>query len=95
VVCRYPLQAADGDRLFVDSAAPAGGFAGPVADPAENSGKNVGNPVDHVGLGVIFVENQPDIFGNIGVGWAGILTVNYFVKILGIGDVGRFHRRTR
>src|SRR5688500_11934434 len=49
VVCSDPLKAANRHRfLLVDPSAPAGRFAGAVAGAAEDAGKHVRIPVDHV-----------------------------------------------
>ena len=91
------LEAADRDRLLLafhqglvlDAAAPAGGLAGTVAGAAEDPREDVGLPVDHVGVGVAPVGDQPDVFGDRGVGGAGPLAVDDFMKVVRILDVGR------
>src|SRR5690606_34756805 len=60
--------------LLLDTSAPAGRFAGPVAGAPENAGKDVGAPVDHVGVAMTPGGNQPDVLGNGGMGRAGPLT---------------------
>src|SRR6202043_1771482 len=42
-------EPADRARLLFAPAAPAGGLARPVAGAAEDAGKHIGFPVDHVG----------------------------------------------
>ena len=85
------LQAADRDGLFLDAHAPAGRFARAVADAAENAGKDVALPIEHVGLGILAACDQADVFGHRRVCRAGVLAVDDFVKILRIGDVRRLH----
>ena len=87
----HPLQAANGDRLALDAAAAAGRLAGPVADPAEDPGKHIRFPVHHVGLGELPLGDEADVFGYVGVGWAGPLAIYYSMKIIRFPGVGRFH----
>ena len=69
------LQPADGDRFFLDAAAAAGGFAGPVAHPAQNAGENIGFAIHHVGLGELALSDQADVLGNVGVRRTGPLAI--------------------
>ena len=69
------LQPADGDRLFFDAAAPAGGFAGPVANPAQDARENVGFAIHHVGFGEFALSDQTDVLGNVGVRRTGPLAI--------------------
>ena len=88
------LEAADRDWfgmlaiVFLDAAAPAGGLAGPVAGAAENAGEDVGDPVDHVGVAVTTLRDQPDVFRNRCVCGASPLAIDDLVEIGGVGDVG-------
>jgi len=96
VVGSDALQAADRHRfrllavVFLDAAAPAGRLARAVAGAAENSRKNVGVPVDHVGVVVTPCGDQPDVFGDWCMGRTGPLAIYDFVKILGRTDISRF-----
>ena len=98
VVRRHPLQAANRHRLWMlavtlfDPAAPAGGLAGTVASAPEHAGKHVGHPVDHVGIAVAALPDQADVFWHGGVGRAGPLTIDDFMKVRRIGGVGRLQR---
>src|SRR5216683_4718941 len=95
------LQATDRDRfllavhqgLVLDAAAPAGRLAGAVAGAPEDSREDVGLPVDHVGVGVPPVGDQPDIFGDRGVGGAGPLAVDDLVEVVRILDIGRLQQK--
>src|SRR5690606_13093451 len=86
-----PLQAADGDRFRLDAPAPAGRLAGAVAGAAEDSRKDVGIPVHHIGVGIASGGYQADIFRHRRVRGAGPLAVDDLVKVVGIADVGRVH----
>ena len=86
------LQAADRDRLGFDAAAAARRLARAVADAAENAGKNVGLTVDQVGLRELTLRDEPDVFGNVGMGRAGPLAVDYAMIVIRISSIGRFHR---
>src|SRR5690606_28994185 len=76
---RDALQATDRDRLgpalaalrrvvLLDPAAPARGFARPVAGAAEDPGKHVRAPVDEVGVRIAARRDQADVLGNRGMG---------------------------
>ena len=86
------LQAADRDRLCFDAAAAARRLARPVADAAENAGKDVRLTVDQVGVRELTLRDEPDVFGNVGVGRTGPLAIDDAVKVVRISGIGRFHR---
>ena len=86
------LQAADRDRLVFDAAAAARRLARAVADAAENAGKDVRLTVDQVGLRELTLRDEPDVFGNVGMGRAGPLAVDYAMIVVRISSIGRFHR---
>ena len=94
-VGRHALEAADRYRLrllavaFLDAPAPAGGLTGAIAGAAEDAGEDVRSPVDHVGVAVAALRDQPDVFGNGGMGRAGPLAIDDFVKVVGVADVCR------
>src|SRR5262249_54210105 len=71
--------------------APASWLARPVAGAAEDSGKHVGFPVDHVGVAVATCRDQPDIFGNRRVRRTRPLAIHDLVEVVGRRNVGRFH----
>ena len=85
------LQAADRDRIFLDAAAAARRLARTIAGASQNSGKHVRFPIDHVGVAVAPLGNQPDVFGNGRVCGAGPLAIDHFVKVVRRRDVSRFH----
>ena len=86
---RFRLRAAVLDRALLDAATPAGGLAGPIAGAPEDSGKDVRLPVDQIGVRVPARRDQPDVFGNGGVGRTCPLTIDDLVKIVGMRDVRR------
>ena len=90
VISGNTFESADSDRFFINSAAAAGGFAGTVAYPPENSGKNIRHPVNHIGVFVLFVIDHPDVFRYCRMGRAGVLTVDDLMKIFRILYIGRF-----
>ena len=87
-----PLEPANRDRLVLDAPAPAGGFARPVADTAEDAGEDIGFAVDDVGVGIASLRDQPDVLGNIGVRGTRPLAVHHLVVIVRIGRVRRLHQ---
>ena len=86
------LQAADRNRLRFHAPAAARRLAGAVADAAENAGKDIGLTVDQVGLREHALRDEPNVFGNVGMGRAGPLAVDYAMKVIRISSIGRFHR---
>ena len=90
-VCGDAFESADGNWLFLNSAASAGRLTRTITGSAQDARKNIGMPVDHVGIAVAFFSDQPDVLGNWGVGRAGPLAVHHFVEIFRIVDVGGFH----
>src|SRR5262249_36692829 len=87
------FQPTNSDGLILHAHAAAGGLARPVAGAAENSGKHVGFPVDHVGVAVAASGDHPDVFGNGRVRRTGPLAVHDLVEVVRPRNVGRFHLR--
>ncbi len=85
------LQAADRDRIVLNPAAATGRLAGAVTRASQDPGEHVGLPVDHVGVAVTPLSNQPDVLGNGGVGGASPLAIDYFMKVIRRRDISRFH----
>src|SRR5271166_379166 len=90
-VRRNALQAADRNRLLFHADPPAGRLAWPVAGTPENSGKDIGFPIDHVGVAVAASGNQSDVFRDWGVSRTGPLTIHDLVEVVRCRNVGRFH----
>ncbi len=90
VVGADALQPADRDGLrllgiaLFHATASARGLAGPIARAAENAGEDVRFPVDHVGIAVAACRDQPDVFGDGGMGGARPLAIDNFMKIVGV-----------
>ena len=76
-------------RAFLDAAAAARRLARPVARAPEDSREHVRLPVDEVRVAVAARRDQPDVFGDGSVGRAGPLTIDDFVEIVGVRDIGR------
>ena len=89
VIRRNSLQTANGDGLFLDPAAAAGGLTRAVAGTAEDAGKDVGVPVDHEGVGIPTGGDQPDILRDRGVGGTGPLAIDDLMEVVGVLDVRR------
>ena len=85
------FQSTDRNRLFVNASAPTSRLAWAVACSAEDPGKHIGIPVDHVRLGVSPSGDQADVFGNRRMRGARVLAVDDLMKILGILYVSWFH----
>src|SRR5665811_378271 len=94
--CDRPCEpACRRDRLALDPVAAAGGLAGTVAGAAQDPREDIGLPVDHVGVGVAALGDEPDVLGNVGVRRTGPLAVNDAVKVIGVCGVGRLHLQRR
>ena len=65
-----------------------------VADASEDAGEHVRLAVLDVGIGEPSLGDQSDVLGYVGVGRTGPLAIDYFVKVIGIGSVSRFHSLT-
>jgi hypothetical protein len=63
VIRRHALQAADGDRLLLDAATPAGGLTGSIANASQDSREDVRMAVHHVGIGEAPLRNESNVFG--------------------------------
>src|ERR1700722_11304893 len=85
------LQPADRNRCLLDAATVARGLARTFAGAAENSRKHVRSPIDHVGVAIAALGDQADVFGNGCVCGTGPLAIDYFMKVVGCRDIGRFH----
>ena len=85
------LQPADRDRSVLDAAAAARGLARTIAGASENPRKHVGPPIDHVGVAIAALSNQPDVFWNWRMRGASPLAVDNFMKVVRCRDISRFH----
>src|ERR1700738_3749559 len=61
----------------------------PVTSAAENSGKDIGLPVDHVGVAVTPGGDQPNVFGHRSMGRTRPLAINDLVKVIRCRDIRR------
>ena len=91
ISCRT-LEPANGDWSFLCAYTPASRFAGTISGTPENPGKHVGIPVQHVGFSVLFLRYQADVFRHRCMGRAGILAIDYFMKVVWIKNIGLFHK---
>ena len=91
LIRRHAFQAANSNRFAVDAFPPAGRLTRSVASTAENPGEYIRFPVEHVGVGVFALRDQPNIFGNIGMRRARPLAIDNFVVVVWIPNIGRFH----
>jgi hypothetical protein len=91
IVRRDPLQAADRDWFAVDSRPPARRLARPIAGAPEDPRKNVGLPIEEIGVGEPSLRDHANVFGHIRVGRTGPLAVHDTVVVVGIADVCGVH----
>ena len=61
----------------------------PVTSAAKNSGKDIGLPVDHVGVAVTPSGDQPNVFGNRSMGRTRPLAIDNLVKVIRCRDIRR------
>ena len=81
------LETADRDRFFLNAAASASRFAGAVACAAQDAGKHVRIPVDHVCTGVIARGYAADILGHRRVRGTSVLAIDDLMKVFRIGYI--------
>jgi hypothetical protein len=89
VIGADPFEAADSNSFVFDPASSAYRFTGSVADSAKNAGKNIGVPVDHVGIVIAPGCYEPNIFRDRRMGGATVLAVDHSVKIFRIVGICR------
>ena len=90
VVGRYAFQPTYRNRLFVNASATARGFARAVACAAQNAGKHIRIPVDHIRLGVLALGDQADVLRHRRMSGTRILAIHYLVEIFGVFDISWF-----
>ena len=86
-----PFQTANCDGFVFDTPATASRLAGTIADTPQNRGKNVGFPVEHVGVGKLALCDHSNIVRNVSVCRAGPLAVDNSMEIFGLGGIGWLH----
>jgi hypothetical protein len=93
MISSYPFQTANSYRFFFLFEPPtaAGRLAGTITGTPQDARKNVGLPVDHIGLRILLSGNQPDVLRYRRMSRAGMLTINDFVEIFRVLNVRRFH----
>ena len=77
--------------MLFDAPTPAGWLTGAVTGAPENAWEYIGIPIDHVGVGVALLGDEPDVLRHGSVGRACPLTIHYLVKVVGVVNIGRFH----
>src|SRR6185437_7109715 len=87
----HPLDAADGDRLLLDARAAAGRLARTIAGAPQDPGEHVRFAIEDVGVVVASLRHHPDVLRHVGVGRAGPLAVDDFVKVVGVAYVCGLH----
>ena len=90
---RFRRQMATG--LVFQSSAPASRLARPVAGAAQDRGKHIRFPVDHVRFGVLALRDEPDVLRNVGVRGTSPLAIHDFVEVIRVTDVVRFQNAPR
>src|SRR5271166_2066114 len=76
---RHALQPANRHRLaFIQPPPPAGRLTRAVASPAQDRRKYVRLPIEHVGIGVAALRDQPDVLRDVGMSRASPLAIHYF-----------------
>jgi len=91
MIRRDTLETTNGDRFVFDPSPAACRFAGTITDAPEDSREDIGLPIHHVGIAEASLGNEANVLGYIGMGRAGPLTIDYLVKVVGIGGICRFH----
>ena len=91
VISGNAFQAANCHRLFIDASASARRLARTIAGTAKDSGENIRLPVDHISVRITLSGDHADIFRDGSVGRARPLTIDHFMKVVGITDIRRQH----
>ena len=88
---RHSLQPADRNRFSIQAPAAAGRLAGSIAGAAKNRREHIRLTVEHVGIGVPALRNEPYVFRNVSVRGTRPLAVHDSVEVIRVVDVSRFH----
>jgi hypothetical protein len=86
-----PLQAANSNRLVFHPAATARRLTGPVTHTPEDARKHIRLSVLDISIAKPPLCDQSDVLRNVGVGRTGPLAIDYLVKVIGLGNISRFH----
>ncbi len=85
------LEAANRDWLLLDTAAPAGGLARPVANSSQDAGKDIRVAIHHVRVGEAPLGDEADVLGDVCVGRTRPLAIYDSMKVVGMRGVSRLH----
>ena len=83
------------DVALFHAAPAARRFARAVTGASQDAGKHIRFPVDHVGIVVLARSDHADVFGNGRVRRAGVLTIDDFMKVLRVRNIGGFQSLLR
>ncbi|GBF30345.1 hypothetical protein MnTg04_00286 [bacterium MnTg04] len=86
-----PFQATNGNRFFLDPDTTASRLARPVADSAQDAGKHIRLPIQHVGVVESTLGDQPDIARHIRVRRTRPLAIDHLVVIIRVFGIDRIH----
>jgi hypothetical protein len=93
VVGSNALESANGHGLWflsivlLDATAPTRWLARPVAGSTQDTGENIGHPIDHVGIAVATLTDQTDVLRNGGMSRTGPLAIDDLVEVRRMGNV--------
>jgi hypothetical protein len=85
-----PFEPADGHWFFFNTASSTGWFTRAIASSAQYPRKYVGFPIDHIGVVIAAQSDHADVLRYGSMSRTRVLTIDYFMKILGIRKIGRF-----
>ena len=71
---------------------PAGRLARPIAGAPEDSRKDVGLPIEQVGVREPSLRDEADVLRHVRVRGTRPLTVHHAVVVVGVANVGRLHQ---
>ncbi len=88
---RHAFQAANRNGFAVHAFPAACRLTRSITRTTQNPRKDIGFPVEQIGVGVSALRDQANVLGDIRVGRARPLTIHNFMEVLRVLNVGRFH----
>ncbi len=85
------FEAANGDRLFLQASASAGGLAWTIAGSSQDSREDVRLPINEIGAVVVAIGDAANVLGDGRVRRAGPLAIDHSVEVIGMRDISRLH----
>ena len=85
------LQTADRNGFTVHAPTATCRLTRPITSASQDARENVGFAVEEIGVRVSALRDQTNVFGDIRVGRARPLAIHYFVEVIRVANICRFH----